>query len=332
MTERGPFTGMRGAPGPAEPSSTGDPPATATGPQQIPGLPADLGAVRRTDAIIDSLSARRAAGTAARSTTGAETGAEGCAEGCRPRQADEPDPAVRLLRALITDVDEAPEAGADTTPAPPSPPAPGSGPRRRGPRTIVALGVAGAVLASTGVAAAGDGVSERGAAAPVPASTGVSGDVEKPISTDSDAGFHDDWRAVSVPGASSPVRVVPVRVVPDPVRQAARRPPAERREYDPTRSRPRHLYPHQTPSPSENAPVTPAYSPTPRPEDTPSSPPPSSPPPFGPAPSSPAPPSGTPGYGRPPSGDLGEPPEKRPDQYKYRRHHDHRHNDHQRRG
>ncbi|WP_207934761.1 hypothetical protein, partial [Actinomadura sp. KC06] len=67
MTERGPFTGMRGAPGPAEPSNSGGSPAPAGLPQAAAGTPADLSAVRRTDAIIDSLAARRAAGSTARS-------------------------------------------------------------------------------------------------------------------------------------------------------------------------------------------------------------------------------------------------------------------------
>ncbi|TDC43760.1 hypothetical protein E1281_34805, partial [Actinomadura sp. KC345] len=84
MTERGPSTGTRGAPDPAEPST--------------PGALADLGAVRRTDAIIESLAACRAAGSASRSGPGADTG--------RLRPADDPDPAVRLLRALIGDVDD----------------------------------------------------------------------------------------------------------------------------------------------------------------------------------------------------------------------------------
>ncbi|RSN71559.1 hypothetical protein DMH08_02030 [Actinomadura sp. WAC 06369] len=102
--------------------------------------------MRRTDAIIDAMAARRAAGSADRAAP-----------------PDETDPAVRLLTALISDVEE---------PAPPVPAGPG--PRRRGPRTIVALGVAGAVLASTGVAAAGGGVSDRSSAVapPVPGAAG----------------------------------------------------------------------------------------------------------------------------------------------------------------
>ncbi|TDB91272.1 hypothetical protein E1264_02005, partial [Actinomadura sp. KC216] len=124
MTERGPFTGLRGAPDPAEPSTPGGSPAPASPPQAVAGLPADLNAVRRTDAIIDSLAARRAAGSAPRSPAAeaaaptaepedacpAESGPEAAASAepdCgRPRPADDPDPAVRLLRALITDVDD----------------------------------------------------------------------------------------------------------------------------------------------------------------------------------------------------------------------------------
>ncbi|WP_344596480.1 hypothetical protein [Actinomadura vinacea] len=107
---------------------------------------ADLGAVRRTDAIIDALGGRRAG--------------------------EPDDPAVRLLRALISDVDEQAPAhqaqppSADGQGAEGDRPKPPSGPRRRGPRTIVALGVAGAVLASTGVAAAGGGAVEHSALGP----------------------------------------------------------------------------------------------------------------------------------------------------------------------
>lgn len=56
MTERGPLTGVRGGPNPAEPSHSGDAPSPPGGP------PEDLGAVRRTDALIESLAARRRAG------------------------------------------------------------------------------------------------------------------------------------------------------------------------------------------------------------------------------------------------------------------------------
>src|SRR5690606_38097655 len=153
LTERGP-----GARGPAGPSSRGDTRAP-TSPPQATVPPVDLAAVRRTDAIIESLAARGGAGSAGRSLSGAETG--------RPLQAEDADPAVRLLCALIDDVDD-PGTGA-TGPAPPS--GPGPGPRRRGPRTIVALGVAGAVLASGGVAAAGgDADRSSRAAAPAPRS------------------------------------------------------------------------------------------------------------------------------------------------------------------
>ncbi|QXJ23743.1 hypothetical protein AGRA3207_004940 [Actinomadura graeca] len=137
MTERSP-----GAPDPAEPSHSGDVPAPGARPSAAP--PADLGAVRRTDAIIEALAERRAAGS--------EGG----------------DTIVRLLRALVTDVDE-PARDPRDSPEPAPPTGPGSGPRRRGPRTIVALGVAGAMLASTGVAAAGDRAGEHTSAASVPA-------------------------------------------------------------------------------------------------------------------------------------------------------------------
>ncbi|MFI0487606.1 hypothetical protein [Actinomadura sp. 9N215] len=312
MTERGPFTGMRGAPGPAEPSNSGGPPAPAGRPQAVAGLPADLSAVRRTDAIIDSLAARRAAGSTARSTAapaaaptaepeggcsssaaadgpqgspaeaaesstsgaatkaeragaesaGAEnTGAEpaGAAHG-RPRQADDPDPAVRLLRALITDVDDqAPgcDTGSETTalPVPPAPSGPGSGSRRRGPRTIVALGVAGAVLASTGVAAAGSGVTNHTAASPSPSTAGVAGDPEKPAASDTDAGWHRDR-------PRSLVRPVSERD-PAPEPPARRKPSGDRGNYEPTKSRVRHLFPHQRYPRRQDRPGTPpttAYS------------------------------------------------------------------------
>ncbi|MFI6522354.1 hypothetical protein ACIBF1_42875 [Spirillospora sp. NPDC050679] len=92
---------------------------------------------------------------------------------------------MRLLRALIADVDEPVlrrvPTGEAAEPAEGSgavqPSGQGDGPaapasRRRGPRTIVALGVAGVVLASTGVAAAGGGVTEPAAPAPQAAEAG----------------------------------------------------------------------------------------------------------------------------------------------------------------
>ncbi|NDU75132.1 hypothetical protein GWI34_21235, partial [Actinomadura sp. DSM 109109] len=107
MTDRGPLTGLRGAPDPDEPAH-GDSPARAR-PPAVP--PADLSAVRRTDALIESLAARAAASSA--------TSAEGSPEGLAEEPADDPagarrgvppdddrDPAVRLLRALIVDVDD----------------------------------------------------------------------------------------------------------------------------------------------------------------------------------------------------------------------------------
>jgi hypothetical protein len=87
---------------------------------------------------------------------------------------------VRLLHALIIDVDDQ-----TTDPAPPAPSGPG--PRRRGPRTIVALGVAGAVLASTGVAAAGGGTADRAAsAAPAPSASGHAAPGSVPAAGDTD--------------------------------------------------------------------------------------------------------------------------------------------------
>ncbi|MCQ0018541.1 hypothetical protein [Actinomadura madurae] len=156
MTERGPLTGVRGGPNPAEPSHSGDAPSPPGGP------PEDLGAVRRTDALIESLAARRRAGDRAARPGPAPEGSPSRPPG--ERAADDPDPAVRLLHALITDVDD-PDSGSGPGTAPPAPQGPG--PRRRGPRTIVALGVAGAVLASSGVAAAG-GVADQTTASPAP--------------------------------------------------------------------------------------------------------------------------------------------------------------------
>ena len=184
---------------PAGPSSRGDTRAP-TSPPQATVPPVDLAAVRRTDAIIESLAARGGAGSAGRSLPGAETG--------RPLQAEDADPAVRLLCALIDDVDD-PGTG-DTGPAPPS--GPGPGPRRRGPRTIVALGVAGAVLASGGVAAAGgDADRSSRAAAPAPRSTaGGAEEAAKAARADTDAGTYVPPRArggarrAPEPGRSAP--------------------------------------------------------------------------------------------------------------------------------
>ncbi|MFF5258832.1 hypothetical protein ACFY4C_07785 [Actinomadura viridis] len=142
MTER-----SQGGPDPAEPSTRGaafptppsDAPPTASAPGGSAERPAatappgwDLTAVRRTDALLDALAGRGAAATEAAANTA--------------------DPAARLLHALIRDVDEEPPRRQAAPGERPSPP---NGPRRRGSRTIVALGVAGAVLAGSGVAAAG---------------------------------------------------------------------------------------------------------------------------------------------------------------------------------
>jgi hypothetical protein len=261
LTERSP-----GAPDPVGPSNSGG----TRGPGSRPPAPAvtllaDLGAVRRTDAIIDALAARRAAGSTARPAAdrpasdrpasdrsvadratadrpaGDRTTADRPAgdratadslagEHARAAGGDEcaGDPAVRLLRALIADVDDQDpgrDAAGPSDPGPGTPPsAPGPGPRRRGPRTIVALGVAGAVLASTGVAAAGSGITERAAAAP-PAGAGVSGPAE-PRAKDTDAGTHAAPRTLlPAPAASAPA----------PGRPAAKPPATEdpgRPDYD----------------------------------------------------------------------------------------------------
>ncbi|WP_131732699.1 hypothetical protein, partial [Actinomadura formosensis] len=59
MTERGPRTGIGGAPNPAGSSHSGDAPAPAgRPPAAVPAV--DLAAVRRTDALIEALAARRA--------------------------------------------------------------------------------------------------------------------------------------------------------------------------------------------------------------------------------------------------------------------------------
>lgn len=237
MTERG----RPGDPDPAEPSNSGDSHAPAARPQTF-GLPADLSAVRRTDAIIESLAARRAAGSVAGSVARPTAGPDGG----RARTSDDPDPAVRLLRALITDVDDqgpgcdaGPESNPPCPPGPPAPPAPsgpGSGGRRRGSRTIVALGVAGAVLASTGVAAAGGGVAGRSSASPAPSTAAVPDDADEPAGADTDPVSHDRLLP--------PVRPAPV---PDP--PATRKPSGDPDDDDPGRARPprRHVFPHQPP-------------------------------------------------------------------------------------
>ncbi|QKG24904.1 hypothetical protein [Actinomadura verrucosospora] len=272
MTERSP-----GAPDPVGPSNSGGtreqgsrPPAPAV------TLLADLGAVRRTDAIIDALAARRAVASTARPATDrpaadrpvAERPAADRGAGERARAADDgdevaADPAVRLLRALIADVDDqdAGRAAGPADPGPGTPPtAPGPGPRRRGPRTIVALGVAGAVLASTGVAAAGSGITERAAASP-PAGTGVSGPVE-PHAKDTAPGTR------SVPRTAPPAQASPPSV-PGPERPAAKAPAAEdpgRQDYDRMKRRLEHLLrtpdrPHRSAPRRPDTPAVPAIRP-----------------------------------------------------------------------
>ncbi|XVQ12094.1 hypothetical protein ACQP1W_05800 [Spirillospora sp. CA-255316] len=243
MTER-----SHGAPDPDEPV---EPPALPTRgaafpqagapphgpPQGRPEVPptADLSAVHRTDAIIDALAGRRAAAFSegAGPSTRPEPGFPGLAAGIAASftslpatspgwaQHDPDDPAVRLLSALISDVDEqvparraavrepsagargarggepAGAAGEDDRPGSPS------GPRRRGPRTIVALGVAGAVLASTGVAAAGGGLTEHTALGP---GAETSGEAGRTGAEPAESG------KTAVPRAPAPVRPLPVAV------------------------------------------------------------------------------------------------------------------------
>ncbi|WP_141580745.1 hypothetical protein [Actinomadura sp. WMMA1423] len=215
MTERGPHTGLRGASDPTEPSPSGDAPAPAPASRPF-AAPVDLSAVRRTDALIESLAARDAAGTAAGAEPSAGGPAEGAAAGpgelLRPgrrdgepdtaeqSRADDRDPAVRLLRALIVDVDD--QASDDRRSDTPGPPAPsGPGPRRRGPRTIVALGVAGAVLASSGVAVAGGGA-ERTTASPAPSASGVAEEAGRTV--DTEAGVLDRPRPPARPAPERP--------------------------------------------------------------------------------------------------------------------------------
>lgn len=191
MTER-----SRGAPDPVGPSPCAG--------------PRDLGAVRRTDAIFDALAARRAAGSARRS-------------GGVPDPGD--DPAVHLLRALIDDVDDT--AATEPAEAPTGTPSgPGPGPRRRGPRTIVALGVAGAVLASTGVAAAGSGLTGHSGQSPSAAGVRENARPVGPEPTDS--------RRESTAPAPRPVQPPPARSRPEPKPSV---PADEPRANDPARER-----------------------------------------------------------------------------------------------
>ncbi|MFD0685568.1 hypothetical protein [Actinomadura fibrosa] len=238
MTERRP-----GAPDPAEPPHSGGRPS----PEAPPHPPAvaqfaDLGAVRRTDAIFQALAERRAAASAAAPDPGRAPAAEQRPAGQSPagpclgeqclgepcsaeqRPAEETDPAVRLLRALVTDVDD-PAPGRDAPPEPgPAPSGPGT--RRRGPRTIVALGVAGAVLASTGVAAAGGDLGEH-SAAQSPGTVRFAerfGRTPRPNAPDTDA--------------ESRTRPRPIAIAPTPARPVAERsrPPSPQPSADPERA------------------------------------------------------------------------------------------------
>ncbi|RAY15100.1 hypothetical protein DPM19_10225 [Actinomadura craniellae] len=99
--------------------------------------PADLNAVRETDALIEALSTRRG--------------------GALADSLADSDSSLRLLVALASDVDEGAPALPETRLSPPAP----RGPRRRGARTVVAISVVTVMLTSTGVAAAGGGLVER---------------------------------------------------------------------------------------------------------------------------------------------------------------------------
>ncbi|MWA03728.1 hypothetical protein F8568_025750 [Actinomadura sp. LD22] len=284
MTERSP-----GAPDPVGPSNSG----AAREPGNRPPAPAvtllaDLGAVRRTDAIIDALAARRAVGSTARSAAdravadraGGERAAadRAAAERLAAAGGDEAaaDPAVRLLRALIADVDDQdPGRGAagPPDPGPGTPPsAPGPKPRRRGPRTIVALGVAGAVLASTGVAAAGGGATERAAAAPPAGSgAGVSGPAER-HAKDTDAGTHADSRPLpSAPAAPAPDADRPAAKAPatgDPGRQDFDRIKRHLEKFIPGADRPHRTAPRRPGTPRSAPAIRPDFPSAPSDDDT----------------------------------------------------------------
>jgi hypothetical protein len=135
--------GRRSADDPIEAPARTDEPAHVT--HRVP----DITAVRRDDVLVTALAARRADPEMAPDMTEVTAAAD--------------DDAIRLLRALITDVD----AGAPALPAgpPPGSPAAGAGSRpRRRRRTgaFVSLGVAALMLTSTGVAAAGGGIGAGG--------------------------------------------------------------------------------------------------------------------------------------------------------------------------
>ncbi|WP_026314086.1 hypothetical protein [Actinomadura flavalba] len=204
MTERSPS-----APDPA--AHPGSPPAgraVVPWPEHDPD--SDSAELRRTDALLDALAARSAAGSDALPAA---------------------DPAVTLLRALVADV-------AEIAPVPDEPAAEPPRGRRRGSRTIVALGVLSTVLGGSGVAAARDGllpapppaaVAEAPAPAPVPAENAPGSLLPSP--------------GPSVPRAPSPrppaPSARPVAWTPPPATPSARpRPPRETAGPDDRRGRP----------------------------------------------------------------------------------------------
>ncbi|MFG2002651.1 hypothetical protein ACGFNU_26180 [Spirillospora sp. NPDC048911] len=213
MTER-----SHGAPDPAEPSTSGAAP--------VPGSPApgaDLGAVRRTDALFDELAARRIAAFEAVSPSSA------------PGDRASGDPAVRLLHALVADVDAGlgigPATGPDALPGKAADQATdeeaeaqaqaqadqaAAGTRRRGSRTFVALGVVGVVLAGTGVAAAGG--ESAGHAAPAPKTPKVSEEPHADRLTPKSRQTAPDGPPATTPGTRPgvPVQVRPAGKGPDP--------------------------------------------------------------------------------------------------------------------
>ncbi|MFC9977803.1 hypothetical protein ACFVH6_43555 [Spirillospora sp. NPDC127200] len=184
---------------------------------------------------------------------------------------------MRLLRALIADVDEpalrrvptgeAAERGPEHAEASGAVQASGqaSGPegsatpssRRRGPRTIVALGVAGVVLASTGVAAAGSGVTEPAAPAPQAAETGrgESADRTRPErASRARTRQGPDVRPVGVP--APPVRQVGERRDRAPETRAAAEPDPLRDRLEDLRDELEGLLPPQTPRAEPRQPFT----------------------------------------------------------------------------
>lgn len=239
MTER-----SLGAPDPV-----GDPPGGEET-QQPAGTFWNLAAIRRSDDLVEALAARGPL-----PDTDPVDGVDA---------PDGEDPAARLLRALIADVDagapELPSRRADAEPSSTAGEESEPGGPRRGPRTIVALGIVGPLLTgllTTGVAAAGGFIHRPGSTADADERPAPRGRAE--------ARTHRD-RVMPVPWRHA----APTSPAVSPKPTESKSPAARLRRHDPASQHPLPPDPPRAPVTTDRPTPTPEErTPVPGPEDTP---------------------------------------------------------------